>query len=964
MRFKNLALGLGITALATVMLLFTTQKQKNDDSQFPNHPEELTAPAEGINGAMQYLHLLRSNPATGDIDIKDVVAARKGLKNLSTAKNINLDWQEMGPSNVGGRVRAILVDTFHNCMFAGGVSGGLWKSTTNGQSWVQIGLDDNIFISCIAQSPVDGSIYVGTGEGLAAPSATNYNSGQYGNGVYKSTDGSSFTLLSNTSSWSLINRIAVDRNGKVFLATTNGLKSSSDGGTTWDNAFTGVYKDIRTATTMDYAIASTSSGAIYMNDNTTSATQTWTQLSTYPGAGTRTELAIAPSDENIIYGVTAASNGSLQGIYRSVDKGLNWELIGPGGSSSFELFGPNNQGWYDIAIHVHPTNPDLIFVGGINVWKGQKVVSNGPFAWTEISTRFRLRGDGTPSPHYIHADIHALVANPSNPDGFFVGSDGGISETGNNGATFVTKNINFSVTQFYAVACSPHGWAMGGTQDNSTPYVDGNGNDSLKREAVVLFSGDGGWSAFSSLSQDFLFATSQYGNIGRSNDHGDSWQYPTALDGTTPAFFNGAMIGNGVHENSSFVTPLLLWETALYPNSIDSVDYVADTTYAVGDTVWARSAENDHYPFPFISPKALNTGDIIKVQDPVESRFFAGLYNGVYMTDQALSFNGFPPRWYKIAHVTGQFTSVQNLALSKDGDVLFFVAGNNRLYRVSNLLASQDSTTLQYDEPGYALQQTLVKTFAGTITSIAIDPNDNNRVAVTLGGFSSSYAHVWYSQNATSASPTFVPRGGDLPSSLPVYSSLIPMNNSNTLIIGTEYGVYGTENLTSAAPTYVDMNGGIDDPVPVFMLRQQIYDQPWMQAGRWDNGILNTQVYPGITNYGEIYAATHGRGFFKSMTFTGFKEITGNKPSFKSDLKAYPNPAEDMLNIEFELNSSENVSYSVFNNNGQVVRTANSRLLPAGKNKIQIQTRDLRSGFYYVRLQTENQVKTAKIIVQ
>ena len=331
------------------------------------------------------------------------------------------------------------------------------------------------------------------------------------------------------------------------------------------------------------------------------------------------------------------------------------------------------------------------------------------------------------------------------------------------------------------------------------------------------------------------------------------------------------------------------------------------------------------------------------------------------MTDQPLYYTGKSPRWYKIANVSG---TVWTFSISKDGDILYY-AVNNKLYRLSNLLTSQDSSTLQFDENGYALQNTLIKSFSGNISSIAIDPADANRIIVTLGGFSSSYSHVYYSQNATAASPTFVSKRGDLPTTLPVYAALIPMQNPNTVIIGTEYGIMATENISSASPTWAKQNTGIDDPVPVFMLRQQIYQQPWMLAGRWDQGVFVPMVYPGIYNYGEIYAATHGRGLFKCKGYVGFREIDkGNGKLFKSEIKLYPNPVNTIANVEFETAARGSVSAKIYDVNGRFVKNVNFGTLPAGKQIQKIDVSGLKTGIYIIRIISGNQSKTSKFIVK
>jgi len=951
MRFKNLLFGLASTAMLGGLVFFGLNQ--NTDTQKQSNVFQNTQMDKGIRGAINYYHQIKANPLTGTIDVKDVRAARNGVMNLSSSKALNMQWQEMGPSNVGGRTRAILFDNANPAvMYAGGVSGGLWKSTTNGQSWSQISLAENIAVTCIAQAP-DGTIYVGTGEGLAQPSGTNYNSGQYGDGVYKSTDGTTFNLLTNTSGWTLINRIAVDKNNKVFLATSVGCKSSSDAGVSWNNSKPGPGKDIKIAPNSTTAVLSIN-GTVFIGNTTT---DTWVQQTELPNNSNRVEIGISPTDENYIYAMIVNTNGSLNSIWRTTNKGTNWSKIGQGTpttSTTFKVFGSNKQGWYDAAVMVSATNPDIVYIGGISIWKGQKILKNAPFSWTQISSTTDFYSDGTPNPHYVHADVHALVQNPSNDAGFFIGCDGGIFESSNNGASFIAKNINYAVTQFYAVACSPNGWAMGGTQDNSTPYVDGHGNN--PKEARVLYGGDGGWAAFSSLSQKIIFATSQYAYTGRSNDNGETWQRPTMPDGTTPAFFSQPML----NEAAYFVTPLLIWETTNFPNSIDSVDYVADTTYAVGDTLYARSLINDRYPFPYIVTSPLATKDIIRIQDPIESRFFIGFDKGIYMTDQALHYSGGPPRWYKIVSLNG---TVMTMSISKDGDILYFGSGNT-LYRASNLLAAQDSTTADVGGASYAIQVAAIKNFSGIVTSIGVDPTDANRVAVTLGGFSSSYPHVYYSQNATAASPSFAAKRGDLPSSLPVYACLIPMQNSNTVLIGTEYGIYGTENINSPSPTWTNQNTGVDDPVPVFMLRQQIYQQPYVQAGRWDKGHFITQSFPGIYNYGEIYAATHGRGLFKSMNYVGFKEITGKAKTFKSSIKLYPNPVKTTATIDFELTASETVTGKIYDVSGRFVKDILFGSLARGQQHQNFEVSDLSSGIYILQLTAGNETKTSKFIVK
>jgi len=57
-------------------------------------------------------------------------------KNNKNAQNQNLEWEELGPNNVGGRTRGILVDNNDsNLVYAGSAGGGLWISKNGAETW-------------------------------------------------------------------------------------------------------------------------------------------------------------------------------------------------------------------------------------------------------------------------------------------------------------------------------------------------------------------------------------------------------------------------------------------------------------------------------------------------------------------------------------------------------------------------------------------------------------------------------------------------------------------------------------------------------------------------------------------------------------------------------------------------------------------------------------------------------------
>ena len=97
-------------------------------------------------------------------------------------------WVERGPNNVGGRVKALMFDPNDSSMktvFAGGITGGLWKNTDIGNSnsaWTLVNFPANVEVSSITYDPLHTqTFYIGTGE--------SYTGDGIGNGVWKSTDG-------------------------------------------------------------------------------------------------------------------------------------------------------------------------------------------------------------------------------------------------------------------------------------------------------------------------------------------------------------------------------------------------------------------------------------------------------------------------------------------------------------------------------------------------------------------------------------------------------------------------------------------------------------------------------------------------------------------------------------------------------------------------------------------------------
>ena len=150
------------------------------------------------NAFFEQEYLNEISPITGKTYPENIFQTQENLRLKRTmAQRVPGDgndnaWVERGPNNVGGRVRATMFDpndTSNETVFAGGVTGGLWKNTNISDPnsvWTRVEIPDNLGISSITYDPNDSkTFYIGTGEsyvGHTTGSAT-------GDGVWKSVDG-------------------------------------------------------------------------------------------------------------------------------------------------------------------------------------------------------------------------------------------------------------------------------------------------------------------------------------------------------------------------------------------------------------------------------------------------------------------------------------------------------------------------------------------------------------------------------------------------------------------------------------------------------------------------------------------------------------------------------------------------------------------------------------------------------
>ncbi len=480
----NKIITLLIVAALAANLLHAQKADEDEDAIKPDRPD--LALEQDIRRTL--------DPSLGYVPYERLKAARSMAVHQRRQKNNNpsllstATWVERGPSNVGGRTRAIMFDpndVTHKKIWAGGVDGGLWQApdiTVASPAWTNVNdFWANIAVTCIAYDPnATLNFYVGTGEGWFNSDAVQ------GDGIWKTADGGvTWSQLgsTNNSTFYFVEKIVVDGSGNVFAATRNGgVQRSVDGGSTWAQVLgsgfgsvsnRGADLEIGVDGTI-YASMGISEGTadgVYSSTNGTS----WTKLNTgsngFPTAGfSRVELGVAPSDANRLYAMVQSSNNSLLNVYTSVNKGLNWTVCTLPSWFDQDCSTPSTdmtrtQAWYDLIIAIDPANENNVLIGGVDVMKS----TDGGLTWTQLSSWWG--GCGYPE---MHADQHAMQFQPGSSSNVVFGNDGGIYYSSNvNTATpaFNDANSGYNVTQFYSCAIHPasgQNYFLAGAQDNGT----------------------------------------------------------------------------------------------------------------------------------------------------------------------------------------------------------------------------------------------------------------------------------------------------------------------------------------------------------------------------------------------------------------------------------------------------------------------------------------------------------------
>ena len=364
-------------------------------------------------------------------------------------------WESIGPytTNVKtgqGRVNTFIIDPNNpNTYYVGAPSGGIWKSTNAGINWTP--LSDNIpqiGVSGIAIDPNNSNIvYIATGDDDSRDT--------YSIGVLKSTNGGNSwqtTGLNFSATNSVSNEIYIHPNNSniIWVSTKDGFFKSIDAGDNWTEKISNNILDFKLKPGDPNIIYAVSRSKFYKS---TDAGDTFTVItSNLPTESGRFAVDVSPANPEIVYVLSAKTNWTYQGLYKSTDSGNTFDKT----AETDDIFGGSKQAWYDMALTVSPLNANFVFVGVLDIWRS---VDGGD----NFSQKNHWYNPSEPS--YTHADIHFLRYFNNK---LYAGTDGGIYESTDNANSFNDLTETLNISQYYKISTSKFSVEniAGGLQDN------------------------------------------------------------------------------------------------------------------------------------------------------------------------------------------------------------------------------------------------------------------------------------------------------------------------------------------------------------------------------------------------------------------------------------------------------------------------------------------------------------------
>lgn len=307
---------------------------------------------------------------------------RKQQARNGNARTKSITFTSRGPGNVPGRTRAIynLPDASFNTYLVGAATGGIWRTTNGGQTWTEKNEDLNAYpVSSFAGNKTSTRVYAATGEYVS----TNFSA--IGDGIYVSTDQGQtwapLTSTQNNDNFLIVTRIIVNPdNGNEILATTinsdlsraplvSRVMRSTDGGNTWTKVLEingALEQIIATPGNFQVQYAAENSVGVWKSIN---GGVTWNLSNSGMLPTSRIEIAVSPvNPQKVFVSAVGDYSGSGSDLYVSTDAGTSWGLASVKiGTADVDFLG--GQGFYDNTILCDPFNENIVYVGGVSLFR-------------------------------------------------------------------------------------------------------------------------------------------------------------------------------------------------------------------------------------------------------------------------------------------------------------------------------------------------------------------------------------------------------------------------------------------------------------------------------------------------------------------------------------------------------------------------------------------------------------------
>jgi photosystem II stability/assembly factor-like uncharacterized protein len=438
-------------------------------------------------------------------------------------------WQSIGPwggqipstnTKFTGRILDINATDTSNMIIAS-ASGGLWRYANPNPLALTEQLTSQVAGSFDVQPGNSNVIILGTGEPLT----------RAGTGMYKTTNGGvNWTSVSlNDTTPGGFYKIRYSSANVIHAASDRGYYRSDNNGLNWVKLLSGNITDVAVHPTDNNIVyccrrqnVDADSGGVYKSTNNGVS---WVRMSLGAIPTTdvgRTSISIAKSNPAFIYVAMSRRNGYMWGVYRT-SGGDSWVNISP----PEDIF--EGIGWYSNEISVSPVSASKLLVGGVWLWRS----TNLGMTWTKLDNNLQLN---------IHADQHAIVWD-STGDNVWLGNDGGLAYSDDEGFSYNTPQNKFPITQYYNVdvSLSSPTVFIGGSQDNGITSTTNNG---AAWRYNISWGGDGSGAAINPFNPLEMYMT-----IGVYNS---PWAFRRHR--TTNAGLNWVELNNGIDNSAQWYT--------------------------------------------------------------------------------------------------------------------------------------------------------------------------------------------------------------------------------------------------------------------------------------------------------------------------------------------------------------------------------------------------------------------------